>query len=249
MAVCQPTMIYKYISKNAIDRLLEKRTLNFTRIDKWEDVYEGIMLQVIMSLNPQLKSERERIAAIVPKMIYAQSWTYRAEESNAMWKIFAGESGARIGVYTSSICRLIKNNLPDNFDMIEPESVSYNGPTTVFETDVENIESALLHKNIAYDYEHEYRFGIYNKGQWSKLKNIICETDVDKVTELLNEIENEVKLNDEYWCYRVEVDTIREMMLRYDISENEYQEINSKCRKLGFKLPCVSNLHDKGLNF
>lgn len=249
MAAYKPNMIYKYISKNGLERLLEKRTLSLTRIDKWEDVYEGIMLQVIMSMNQKLKSEGERIAAIVPQMIYAQSWTYRAEESDAMWKIFARESGARICVYTSSICRLIKDNLPTNFDMIEPGNVSYNGLTEVFETDAENIESALLHKNIAYDYEHEYRFGIYNKDQWSKLKSILIETDADKVTELLNEIESEVKLNDDYFDFEIEADTIREMMLRYDISEIESQEIDLKCRRLGFKLPCVSNLHDKGLNF
>lgn len=249
MAVCQPTMIYKYISKNALERLLKTRTLSFTRIDKWEDVYEGVMLQVIMSSNPRLKSERGRIAAIVPKMIYAQSWTYRAEESDAMWKIFARESGARICVYTSSICRLIKDKLPIYFDMIEPGNVSYNEPTEVFKTDAKNIESALLHKNIAYDYEHEYRFGIYNKDQWSKLKSILSETDADKVTELLDEIENEVNLNDDYLSYELESGTIREMMLRYDISKNEVQKIVSKCQKIGFKLPYVSNLHDKGLNF
>lgn len=249
MAVCQPNMIYKYISKNGLERLFKKRTLSLTRIDKWEDVYEGIMLQVIMSMNQKLKIERERIAAIVPKMIYAQSWTDRAEESDAMWKIFARESGARICVYTSSICKLINDKLPTNFDMIKPGNVSYNGLTNVFGLDAENIKSALLHKNIAYDYEHEYRFGIYNKDQWSKLKSILSETDVDKATELLNEIENEVKLNDDYWDYEIKTDTIREMMLRYDISEIESQEIDSKCKKIGFTSPCVSNLRDKGLNF
>lgn len=246
----QPQMIYKYISKNGIERLIKTKSLSFTRIDKWDDVYEGVMLKVIMS-DPRLKNERKRIATIIPKIVYAQSWTHRAEESDAMWKIFAKASGARIGVYTSSICNLIRSRFHGKFDMIESGSVSYRGVTEVYQTDKENIQSALLHKNTAYDYEHEYRFGLYNSSQWLKLKSILCEADVDRVSDLLCEIEKEVDLNEDYLDYGLEDDTIREMILHYDSSDDDLQNIEQKCKNLGLILNSLgrSNLHDNGLYF
>lgn len=247
----QCLMLYKYITKGDMERLLEKKSLSFTRLDIWEDVYEGIMLQVIMP-NPRFSSdEKRRVAAIIPKIIYAQSWTYRSEESYAMWKIFSKASGARICVCTSCIYELVKKSIPDSFDMIEPGIVEYDEMTPVYDTDRGNIRSALLHKSRAYDYELEYRFGIYNSSQWEKIKRILDEIDVDRRSGLLQEIEHEVSLNEKFLYYKLANDTVREIMLRYDDSVDALKEIEGKCEKIDLNVRTfsISNLHDKGLDF
>ena len=244
-------MIYKYVTKGGMERLFDKKTLSFTRIDRWDDVYEGIMLQVIMSKQHLSCDEKRRIAMIIPKILYAQSWTYRPEESNAMWDIFSKKSGARLCVYTSEIYKIVNKWLPDKFELIEPGHVEYNGITPVYDIDKENIRSALLHKNIAYDYEREYRFSIYNSFQWEKIKNTINEKNEDRRLDLLRKIENEVDSNKSFLDYKIEKDTIREMLLHYDSSPDELEKIKEKCEGLDLNIGTISisNLHDKGLNF
>lgn len=74
--------MYKYIPLNFVLKMLEKKTMVFNNVDKWEDVYENfVQKENIMLLN----SKRDNLLQLP---YYGQSWT-SLEESDAMWRIYS----------------------------------------------------------------------------------------------------------------------------------------------------------------
>lgn len=163
--------IYKYMSFEQFVSMVEKKQLYLTRIDRWEDVYEGSLIRILFKkikedcCHDYRKIETyNMLEQIIFQSIYAQSWSTRETESDAMWRIYSpNNAGVRIKV-DSDVIRGGINTTTRNLGYIVEEFTvdyidelpSYNMPLLDFI--LENITYPMRYKRIAFQHEDEYRY-------------------------------------------------------------------------------------------
>ena len=110
-------LLYKYMSFNRFIDMIELKRLYLTNITVWEDPYEGFPIirnfgdgKPSWVVNMMGKDLVRGIQNSTLKSIYAQSWTYQDEESDAMWRIYSQDKlGVRIAVnLVDIICQVKK---------------------------------------------------------------------------------------------------------------------------------------------
>ncbi|HSQ33468.1 MAG TPA: hypothetical protein VLM81_01045, partial [Peptostreptococcaceae bacterium] len=113
--------LYKYMSFPQFISMIEFKQLYLTKISLWEDTYEGYdgvkRVEVLLGsiLQDKIKNPIKQIANLVLNSTYAQSWTYQAQESDALWKEYSEDGlGVRIKMKRSYIERRIKEILKFN---------------------------------------------------------------------------------------------------------------------------------------
>ena len=112
--MCSPQFIYKYMSFDKFIAMVEKQELYLTRIDHWDDTFEGYLLSHYLTHDGRFSfvTHRQAIKECILKSIYAQSWTCDGQESDAMWRIYSKDcKGVRIKCSLASNLNNIKNGI------------------------------------------------------------------------------------------------------------------------------------------
>jgi hypothetical protein len=210
--------LYKYMSFPQFISMIEFEQLYLTKISLWEDTYEGYdgvkRLEVLLGsiLNDTMKNPIKQIANLVLNSTYAQSWTYKSQESDALWKEYSEDGlGVRIKMERSYIEKRIKETLKINGykeDLLSHYYVEY---TNEFEEDDERESSNIKNgekyigkkKRKAFEHEKEYRFSFYIPVELNKhikkyqRENKEIENDeallyeIKKLYELIKDIQGE----------------------------------------------------------
>lgn len=180
--------IYKYMTFEQFVDLIENKRLYLTRIDLWEDCWEGIYYKRLLEyvLNtlkalPKVKREAmqgniEQELVLTKKRIYGQSWTLLDKESDAMWRIYSQQkTGIRIKIKLENVKKCIEEMI-----LLEPyrsivedkevnhKEISYKEPNyedyKIKESTKLNsftFDSELLYfKRKEFEHEKEYRFSV-----------------------------------------------------------------------------------------
>ena len=175
--MCSPQFIYKYMSFDKFIAMVEKQKMYLTRIDHWDDTFEGYLLSHYLTHDGRFsfvpQHQRNAIKELILKSIYAQSWTHESQESDAMWRIYSHDcKGVRIKCAFSETLNDIKNRINckqynvSNFAVDYSNSISVNAISTTPNI-LENISDgglvkyALEYKRPAFKHEAEYRFCAY----------------------------------------------------------------------------------------
>ena len=164
--------IYKYMSFEQFVSMVEKNQLYLTRIDRWEDVYEGVLIKVLFNkLKEECFGNYQKIGIYnileqrVFQSIYAQSWSTKEAESDAMWRIYSPNNiGVRIKVdcdktrdriNTSIKC---KGYIMKDFKVTYEDEIPY--PNTALKDFIldDEIMYPIKYKRVAFQHEDEYRF-------------------------------------------------------------------------------------------
>jgi hypothetical protein len=181
-------------------------------------------------LQDKIKNPIKQIANLVLNSTYAQSWTYQAQESDALWKEYSEDGlGVRIKMKRSYIERRIKEILKFNGykeDLLSHYYVEY---TNEFEEDdnkkISNIKNGENYigkkKRKAFEHEKEYRFSFYIPVELSKhIEKYQRENKEIKNDEaLLHEIKKlykflkDIQGENDIFTYDIELGTIGEILL------------------------------------
>lgn len=168
--------VYKYFDIIKFISLLQRKSLFFCRLDKFEDKFEGSSPKLnieyrkkyyeqihneLLSINSKIEVSLEKDLKVrqgfeeeFKKLNCVCCWNKSKSESYALWKIYS-EMNKGIMV-TSQIDKLInslKNNLTDDIQISEIKYID-------FETEMipdGNLNYQIIHKHKAYSYEDELR--------------------------------------------------------------------------------------------
>lgn len=213
--------IVKYMSFMQFMSICETKKMFLSRIDRWDDKREGIMIKALVKTRNLEEEYKKELYKYISQLLYAQSWFISHGESDLMWHSYAGSNGIMIMVDSEDISRNIQNELnnPCNkiYEFIGECNVKYtknNQTPAQFELEKdceEMIKTALQYKNDAYVGENEYRYIAYNKIGWEKMIDVVKCTDYDEIEEKMLDLKNSIsenKIN-----YDVEFDSIKEIRL------------------------------------
>lgn len=104
--------IYKYMSFEKFVEMVEEEQLYLTRIDLWEDLYEGSIINRLfenLSMKPLTPNQKELLKNLIFHSLYAQSWCGDKNESDAMWRIYSPNcTGVRIKFDSEEIYKNIE---------------------------------------------------------------------------------------------------------------------------------------------
>lgn len=157
--------IWRYMDFHKFISLLHFKRLHFTRADKFEDVFERKMSDLLLKDWPAVRKEsyekiRRRHSNSTPRT-FISCWTNLDKESYAMWQIYAKKNGVAVQTTVNNL----QQALGDSKVMIRKvhyldfsgSGHGYNG------SDFWDEKEGLLYKNFfvckpkAYEYEREIR--------------------------------------------------------------------------------------------
>jgi hypothetical protein len=159
----EDTIVWRYMDLAKLLTLLDNTSLYFTRIDKFEDPYEGTLSFGTMSM---IRAEAETIEpdrrglfletveqiARMPLSVGVNCWHANPHESAAMWRLYV-KSNEGVAVQSTF------GRLRDSFvgeDTVFIGEVSYvDYEAAVF--DARNIYVRCLHKRASFAHEREIR--------------------------------------------------------------------------------------------
>lgn len=238
-------ILYKYISFNRFIEMIELERLYLTNITLWEDPFEWY---------PIIKKFRDENFGQVFQMVdnnlifslphtlsslYAQSWTYDHEESDAMWRIYSQDKlGVRFAINLKDIITYIKKSISEKFGediVVNHYKVKYRE-----EFDVKNYMAAngkkmiLTDNNIcefkrsAFEHEKEYRVSCSLPAF-----KIFMNQEVNDTAELakkLNNIETPPTIH-----YKLPLNLLKEVILDPRASKSHEETFLQYCRKRKFE--------------
>lgn len=242
----QDGVLYKYISFSRFIEMIELERLYLTNITLWEDPYESY---------PIIKSFGDRIPGLVPqimsgnlvsaiqcstlKSLYAQSWTYDNEESDAMWRIYSQDKlGVRIAIQLKDILlnikeAVFKKNSEDiiinhykvkyreKFDV--KKYMTAGGKGTVFtDKDIYGL------KRIAFEHEKEYRISC--SLPINKIFKNEYYHDIEKLAKELNNIETPPVIH-----YHLPLNILKEVLLDPRAPKSHEETFMEYCNKRNFR--------------
>lgn len=240
--MCAPEFIYKYMSFDKFISVIESKKLYLTRIDHWDDVFEGYLLSHYFREYGWLSFLSHRDRKLVNKnlleCIYAQSWTWDSVESDAMWRIYSPDKkGVRIkccreGIYNdmqNSINRREETYKIDAFEVDYERYISVNSSETVDDIlrSISNdklVQYALQFKRRAFKHEAEYRFSSLHE---NNIKNLCAY-----VKAIYNGNAYDLKLIDcdDVLKYDFELSNVREILLDPHSPKEHWETFDLYCK-------------------
>ncbi|MEJ7557078.1 MAG: hypothetical protein WKF66_02145 [Pedobacter sp.] len=166
--------LWKYLDLAKFLSLITSSSLHFTRLDTFEDPYEGaysnpLILQNMIEKESdpdrkkkyQFKQLAERSGARHKKHFFVSCWHSNRLESAAMWKLYALNE---YGLAIRSTVKRLKECLVDSEVDIQIGKVKYK------DYNIESIPSGnvfypVTHKRLSFEYEQEVRALIWFNGQ------------------------------------------------------------------------------------
>ena len=156
--------VWRYLDLPKFIDLLHKRTLTLSRIDKFLDPFEGsIPFHTLQELerrlnlhgiNQQSREQGFQIRKSMRTRTYANCWNLSESESNALWRLYCGDSQ---GVAICTTYAALQ-------DSLIPYPNFYTGLVRYIDFDKEsypedeiNVYHLAMHKQTAFAHENEVR--------------------------------------------------------------------------------------------
>ena len=250
--ITEPKYIFKYLSlEKFLDILINKR-LYLTRINLWEDKYEGfpidrifkyvIEIDLYRKLEKELPNFAELFSRSAKNCIYAQSWTWTPYESEAMWKIYGMKSSClRVKVALKDIKEATITSFkargfrePPNFYRVIYDN-DFNNLPGIIEGKTEiivNDKTFCQKKRKAYQHENEYRVSITSNDFIEKISDA---TIVDDIKNFNITISNKI----EYFDYNP--DCIKQVRFDPRLNENMEEILKSIIKIYGYNIPVAKS--------
>jgi hypothetical protein len=195
--ICSPKheakYIWKYFDIHRFIYFLTQQKLVFTRLDKLDDVFEGIETRHLrndsresspkllqkLSKNKQVSGIKK--SSIVPdrslaeiekaqKTQYVNCWFTGDRESMAMWNVYSNPDSVALRASFAELTAALKNpfqdfiNAYDRRFSIIGDQITYLKLNPFDETKLpKKVKFSALKKDVSFAYENEYRFLIYTK--------------------------------------------------------------------------------------
>jgi hypothetical protein len=238
-----PEFIYKYMTFERFVEMVEKEKLYLTRVDCWEDVFEGAAIKKLLEDVTVVLSYSSSQITLLKKAIfhslYAQSWCSDNRESDAMWRIYSPNStGVRVKFKREDIGAKIKKIEDHGMEVMTPflvkydSAMSYAFDVTIIDSLFEHISSTLECKRPAFEHEHEYRFVMIYKTELECIKCFIKAHHVDNDDKIIKMFINS---KEPVISYNIDMADLREVLL--DPRATKYFEATFKmyCKNRQFK--------------
>lgn len=174
--------LYRYISFETFINLVVMKKDMFKRPCKWEDTYEGFMLELLDNKQKQSEVIKQLFKVLSPQnpkatidnfmrlwyakwFCYGQCWTMQQEETDAMWRIYSyGKRAIRVQSTAEKIKEMLAKS-PTTVDcLVEIDKVEYDITDENFiNTQAEllrntkKISDPFFHKRKAFIHEAETR--------------------------------------------------------------------------------------------
>jgi hypothetical protein len=155
--------LWRYMDFTRFVALLERQALFFSAISGFSDRFEASLTP---ALKKQLEERGERMVAdwlAWPHLTFVNCWNEDPHENVALWSAYSSTAG---GVaIKSSLARVIDALDPDQSDL-DPADALHAGRVryidyTTATIPIENAFGPLLHKRLAYKFEHEVRLALW----------------------------------------------------------------------------------------
>mgnify|MGYP004540154333 CR=1 FL=1 len=144
-----PKYLYHYTSIDTLIKILENKTIRFTRLDKLNDPLEGFCA------NEMVKSEYKQLC----KLTFVSCWTAEEKESIPMWYIYTEMKGVRI--------KIKSNMFAQKFDIFEGDGFFYPVQHVKDEMPTLFLCNKMVHGPIAVQYKDK-----------NSLHNNICKHSI-----------------------------------------------------------------------
>lgn len=159
--------VWRYLDLAKFVSMLETQSIFFTRMDVFNDPFEGAMPKAILKKQDDLYMEHSldsgvtagyyayearRMLADERKQLFVSCWHASDNESEAMWQLY---SDKHKGIAIVSDIDILRNNMPENIELDYVTYVDY---------EAESIPRAPLYmyKRSAFEHEKEVRAVIRN---------------------------------------------------------------------------------------
>ena len=222
--------IYKYMSFEQFISMVEMKKLHLTRIDCWEDVYEGYFIKelfkerlLLLEFSPK---QLDLLKTCLLRCLYAQSWCSQDGESDAMWRIYSSNNnGVRIKFSQETIQKNIQG-IDRREIKVEPLfKIDYEDKIPVAKkiksTDLlDNITYPLKYKRTAFKHEAEYRFAAYFPAEITYVQKLVKSNDAKILNKDLIQAFTDSK--ERTISYNIDIESLEEVLL--DPRAADYQE-------------------------
>ncbi|MDO4204464.1 MAG: DUF2971 domain-containing protein [Selenomonadaceae bacterium] len=208
-------MIYKYMSFEQFVGLVEMQCSYLTRIDKWSDCAEGVILSMLLGgVGQKVTEEIRQVFFSIKSNIFAQCWVNVAEESDAMWRLYASGGGVRIAADEQLIKDTISSQHEKAYTVLGLSEVWYSDQVNLIKglslacIDETLIRWAVSLKRKAFEYEKECRFIVCDSTMVDFLKNTNIPT-----TQKIKQLKLLHNHRYEHIPYRFPLEAISEVVL------------------------------------
>lgn len=235
--------------------MIELDRLYLTQISQWDDVYEGYAARQFVNIGIHKfwaeilgNDFKEAVSKLCIGSLYAQSWTFDEQESDAMWRIYSKDkTGVRIKfdeqVILSSISNSMSHELMENKKMsnkVNNFKVEYENE--VKDNDIEHLGEtwkALQHKRSAFKHEKEYRFVVNLEAYFMALNGVkVSMSDNQQVIKVLNDI---IEKTEAVVYYNLPIDKMDEVLLDPRAPKHHEETFMKYCSN--------RNFNEKSINF
>lgn len=236
------TMIYRYMTFEQFANMLETETMYLNRVDNWPDKHELREIREAYIFQHKWHNEVDKefklsLMRLGLANVYAQCWNRSSIESNAMWQLYSKGLGVRIGCSIEDVSRFINGrgccNSPEwelvHFPIEYSADCKLKTENSIIGADV--YLEALKHKIIAYAYEEEYRFVLFNRD------------GLDSIGEVLKDRQTENNAyrslcNREVIKYAIDLSRIKEIIIDYMAPSYHRETIKRMCyiKQMGNKI-------------
>lgn len=238
--------LYKYISFSRFIEMIELERLYLTNITLWENPYEGYPIITkfgdripnwcIKLMGGNLVSAMQSSTL---KCLYAQSWTYDNEESDAMWRIYSQDKlGVRIAIPLKEILfniqkAVVKENSEDiiinHYKVKYQEKFDVKNCITADESETIFTDKDICgFKRMAFEHEKEYRISCSIPFH-NIFENEDCH-DAENLIKKLNNIETPPVIH-----YDVPLAVLKEVLLDPRAHKSHEEAFMEYCSKRNFQ--------------
>jgi len=152
--------IWRYIDLGKFIFLLDRKTLYFTRSDKFNDMFEGSYSKFNIENRSSIYKDADKLVELIPKItkdsrkyIFINCWHMNQYESAAMWNIY---SKTNESIAIQSTFKRLKDSLNSNSKKIYIGKVNYADYNTEWIPEG-NMLYPFLYKRKSFEHEKELR--------------------------------------------------------------------------------------------
>jgi hypothetical protein len=154
-----PTKLWRYVGFADLIYLLSRKTLHFTRADKFEDRFEGSSsthhIRKLVRAHPSIEAEFNELQWQEDRRAVALScWHMSEYESLAMWRLYANR-----GLAIQTTYDRLDRSIVDPAGVV-PGLVEYADHRTT-PMMIPNVTANFFRKRPSFSYEQEFRLAIY----------------------------------------------------------------------------------------
>ncbi|WP_177177518.1 DUF2971 domain-containing protein [Propionispira arboris] len=222
--------------------MIEKQKMYLTRVDCWDDVFEGYLITHLFNhINIQLSFCPEKIKMLKNlafHCLYAQSWCSDENESDAMWRIYSqNKNGVRVKFECAKIQEDIKRIATKSIEIVNPFAVTYdkqisvNSQLTLSNITKDGLIYALQNKRPAFCHEKEYRFVACYLPEINFLQSIIKRKDTSDYDRLLRAFTDSKGPTLEY---KYSMDGLKEVLLDPRAPGHHKETFEEYCKNRDF---------------